>query len=197
MTRAQSGRRAWGRGPMVLAAGVWSDAPHRHSGRPRDAARDGTGDRCRQRAGCDERGAPCLRRRPANAARHEGRAVLGAVTGGEDSTVIVIMARDVMTRRLVRIGPETPCDAARRLMDEHRIRHLPVVAGGRLVGMVSDRDVRPAGSQSPGTVAGRIMTPDSVTVTLETRAGYAARFGFYVRYDSLLVTDGTPVVGIF
>ncbi|PYM66324.1 MAG: hypothetical protein DME11_07650 [Candidatus Rokuibacteriota bacterium] len=114
--------------------------------------------------------------------------MLGAVTGGEDSNVIVIMVRDVMTRRLVTIGPETPCDAARRLMDEHRIRHLPVVAGGRLVGMVSDRDVRPAGSQSPGTVAGRIMTPDPVTVTSETRVEHAARL--------MLVADGNALVGI-
>src|SRR2546430_5055629 len=162
----------------------------------RYAARDGTGDRCRRRAGCDERGAPRLSRRPANAARHEGRAVLGAVTGGEDSNVIVIMVRDVMTRRLVTIGPETPCDAARRLMDEHRIRHLPVVAGGRLVGMVSDRDVRPAGSQSPGTVAGRIMTPDSVTVTSETRVEHAARLMFDARFGSLPVADGNALVGI-
>ncbi|HEX6209437.1 MAG TPA: CBS domain-containing protein [Methylomirabilota bacterium] len=72
-------------------------------------------------------------------------------------SVIVMTVRDVMTRRLVTIGPETPCDEARRLMDEHRIRHLPVVAGGRLIGMVSDRDVRSAASGSPGPGAGRIM----------------------------------------
>src|SRR5207249_7694163 len=111
-------------------------------------------------------------------------------------TVIVIMVRDVMTRRLVTIGPETPCDAARRLMDEHRIRHLPVVAGGRLVGMVSDRDVRPAGSQSPGTVAGRIMTPDPVTVTSETRVEHAARLMLDARFGSLPVADGNALVGI-
>ncbi|OLB48805.1 MAG: hypothetical protein AUH99_12890 [Candidatus Rokubacteria bacterium 13_2_20CM_2_70_11] len=122
--------------------------------------------------------------------------MLGAVTGGEDSNVIVIMVRDVMTRRLVTIGPETPCDAARRLMDEHRIRHLPVVAGGRLVGMVSDRDVRPAGSQSPGTVAGRIMTPEPVTVTSETRVEHAARLMFDARFGSLPVADGNALVGI-
>ena len=81
-------------------------------------------------------------------------------------------------------------------MDEHRIRHLPVVAGGRLVGMVSDRDVRPAGSQSPGTVAGRIMTPDSVTVTSETRVEHAARLMFDARFGSLPVADGNALVGI-
>ena len=33
-------------------------------------------------------------------------------------------------------------DEARAMMDEHRIRHLPVVEGEELVGIVSDRDLR-------------------------------------------------------
>lgn len=110
--------------------------------------------------------------------------------------MIVIMVRDVMTRRPVTIGPGTPCDEARRLMDEHRIRHLPVVAEGRLVGMVSDRDVRSAISLSAGTVAGRIMTPDPVMVTPETRIEHAARLMLDARFGSLPVVDGHALVGI-
>jgi CBS domain-containing protein len=77
-------------------------------------------------------------------------------------------------------------------MDEHRIRHLPVVQGGRLVGMVSDRDVRSA-SASPGTVAGRIMTPDPVTVTSDARIEHAARVMLDARFGSLPVVDGALV----
>jgi CBS domain-containing protein len=55
--------------------------------------------------------------------------------------VIVMMVQQVMTREVLTIGPETPCDKVRRLMDEHRIRHLPVVAGGRLVGIVTYPDL--------------------------------------------------------
>ena len=58
-----------------------------------------------------------------------------------DSGVIVMMVRDVMTRRLVVIGPETPCDKARLIMDEYRVRHLPVMEEERLVGVVSIGDV--------------------------------------------------------
>jgi acetoin utilization protein AcuB len=107
--------------------------------------------------------------------------------------VIVMMVRDVMTRRLVTIGPETTYQEARRLMDEHRIRHLPVVAGGRLLGMVSDRDVRSAGTGAPGTMAGQIMTPDPVTVTSETRIEHAARIMLDARFGSLPVVDATLV----
>ena len=117
------------------------------------------------------------------------------MTGGADSNVIVMMVRDVMTRRLVVIGPETSCDKARLMMDEYRIRHLPVVDGGRLIGMVSDRDVRSAVLQAPGTVARRIMTPDPVTVTSETRIEQAARIMLDARFGSLPVVDAN-LVGI-
>lgn len=109
--------------------------------------------------------------------------------------MIVMTVQDVMTHRLVTIGPETSCGQARGMMDEHRIRHLPVVAGGRLVGVLSDRDVRSAAAESPGTVAGRIMTPDPVTVTPETRIEHAARLMLDARFGSLPVVDGN-LVGI-
>jgi acetoin utilization protein AcuB len=118
------------------------------------------------------------------------------VTSEEDSSVIVIMVRDVMIGRPVTIGPEAACDEARRLMDEHRIRHLPVVAGGRLVGIVSDRDLRSAASRSPGTVAGRIMSSDPVTVTSETRIEHAAQLMLDARFGSLPVVDASALVGI-
>jgi acetoin utilization protein AcuB len=50
-----------------------------------------------------------------------------------------------MTRQVITIRPETGMLEARSLMDENRIRHLPVVdADDRLVGIVSDRDIRSA-----------------------------------------------------
>jgi acetoin utilization protein AcuB len=109
--------------------------------------------------------------------------------------MIVMTVRDVMTTQLLTIGLETPCDQARRLMENHRIRHLPVVDGGRLVGMLSDRDVRSAASGSPGAAASRIMSPDPVTVTSETRIEHAARVMLDARFGSLPVVDGN-LVGI-
>src|ERR1700761_848875 len=46
-----------------------------------------------------------------------------------------------MTREVVVVGTQMPLKAAWSLMRERRIRHLPVVLGGRLVGILSDRDV--------------------------------------------------------
>ncbi|MCA9606046.1 MAG: CBS domain-containing protein [Myxococcales bacterium] len=46
-----------------------------------------------------------------------------------------------MTRRIVVIGPDTSLATAWDLMVTLRIRHLPVVRDGLLLGIVSDRDV--------------------------------------------------------
>jgi acetoin utilization protein AcuB len=50
--------------------------------------------------------------------------------------------REVMTPDPVVIWPSTSVLYARRLLARHKIRHLPVVAGSRLVGMVSARDIQ-------------------------------------------------------
>ena len=50
-----------------------------------------------------------------------------------------------MTRKLVTISENTGILEARDLIKRHKIRHLPVVdEDGRLIGMVTDRDIRSA-----------------------------------------------------
>jgi len=39
------------------------------------------------------------------------------------------------------VSPDTSLEEARDLMDQNHIRHLPVTEGGRLVGMLSMRDL--------------------------------------------------------
>jgi len=47
----------------------------------------------------------------------------------------------IMTDHVVSCAPGTPTGEARKLMTEHRIRHLPIVDDGRVVGILSARDV--------------------------------------------------------
>jgi len=42
----------------------------------------------------------------------------------------------------VTIAPSSSVQAAQALMQQRKIRHLPVLKDGRLVGMISDRDIR-------------------------------------------------------
>lgn len=48
---------------------------------------------------------------------------------------------EVMTRALVCIAPDAPLAAAAALVEEHRIRRLPVVEDGVLVGVISRADL--------------------------------------------------------
>jgi acetoin utilization protein AcuB len=73
---------------------------------------------------------------------------------------------DVMQTRVVTIGPETTLPAALRLARERGIRHLPVMEDGRLVGMVSDRDLKRALPSAATSLAANELTYllDKVTV---------------------------------
>jgi len=53
-----------------------------------------------------------------------------------------ITADDVASHELVTIGPEQDIDEARRLMDEHHLDRILVVEDDRLVGIISEADVR-------------------------------------------------------
>jgi CBS domain-containing protein len=49
--------------------------------------------------------------------------------------------RDLMTREVATCAQDTTMVEAQKLMNKHRVRHLPVMDGARLVGMLSIRDV--------------------------------------------------------
>ncbi|MFQ5877298.1 MAG: CBS domain-containing protein [Acidobacteriota bacterium] len=49
--------------------------------------------------------------------------------------------REIMTRRVVTVGPDRTVQDCMALMTGRRIRHLPVTEGDRVVGMLSIRDL--------------------------------------------------------
>jgi acetoin utilization protein AcuB len=64
------------------------------------------------------------------------------------------------------IGADIGLPTAQEMMREHRIRHLPVRKGGRLVGILSDRDIKLALSLTSAEklAVEEVMTPDPYTV---------------------------------
>ena len=48
---------------------------------------------------------------------------------------------DIMTRDVVSVAPSTGTRTCMALMSQKKIRHLPVVDGGRVLGMISIRDI--------------------------------------------------------
>ena len=61
---------------------------------------------------------------------------------------------EVMVTDLVTVGPESDLKEAVDHMNSAHIRHLPVVQSGRLVGIVSDRDIRLFGMTMAGAEDG-------------------------------------------
>lgn len=67
------------------------------------------------------------------------RDVLKAVARGRD--VDKALTGDLMSRDVLTVSPDTPLHVAARVMASRWIRHLPVVESGRVVGVVSLRDL--------------------------------------------------------
>ena len=67
------------------------------------------------------------------------RDILKAVARGKD--VDVAVAGDLMSRDVLTVSPETPLHIAARIMASRWIRHLPVLESGKVVGVVSLRDL--------------------------------------------------------
>lgn len=61
-----------------------------------------------------------------------------------------MIVSDIMEREVVSVTPDTPLKEAFAKMSRARIRHLPALSGGRLVGIVSDRDIRLRAMQADG-----------------------------------------------
>jgi acetoin utilization protein AcuB len=106
------------------------------------------------------------------------------------------------------VKPYDSIQHARHVMEEHRINQLPVVAGGRVVGIVSDRDLRDAFPSVLGDLT-RKPTPDPAVVPVEsvmTRNVLAlgphdtmiaaARLMRRERVGAVPIVDGTRLVGI-
>ena len=110
--------------------------------------------------------------------------------------MIVILLREIMSRQPITVTPDTPLSEARHLLAEHRIRRLPVIAGRRLVGIVSDRDVRSASASHDRTPVAQIMTRNVVTATSQMRVDEAARIMLDGRFGGLPVVDGGELTGI-
>ena len=117
--------------------------------------------------------------------------------------------RELMTGALITATPETPVLDARSLMQKERIRHLLVTEGTRLVGIVTDRDIRlnlpsQATSLSMWEVnyllakltVNKVMTRSVIITGPDQDAADAARLLLEHKIGALPVLDGEHLIGI-
>lgn len=114
-----------------------------------------------------------------------------------DTTLLRTRVSEVMTSQLVTVGPHQDLAYAHQLMMWSNVRHLPVVDGGRLVGMLSDRQLLSAIlSNSAGSSIYEVMTPPKQVAAPEEDLGHAAARMAAARLDALPVVSDDKLVGI-
>ena len=116
------------------------------------------------------------------------------------SSVSVGTLLDRKGRRVFSIAPDTSVYSAIEQMAELGIGALVVLDGGRLAGILSERDytrkVIIAGRSSKDTAAGEIMSTDLVTVDPADSVGHCLRIMTEHRVRHLPVVAGGMVVGV-
>lgn len=91
--------------------------------------------------------------------------VLRCVAAEEDPAQLPV--RDIMTRGCAAVSPEDDCAQAAQIMAQHQVRRLPVVEGGRVVGMLSLGDLARChrydmeAAQALGEIAENVVRPGS------------------------------------
>ena len=118
--------------------------------------------------------------------------------------VSTLKISEVMTKMPRCIEPHQTLDLAGKWMDELRVRHLPVRESGKVVGIVSDRDlILISGARSSEKVAAPLKVEDAMissvlTVSETQTVKDVAQKMLSHRVGSVVVTDrdGT-VTGIF
>jgi acetoin utilization protein AcuB len=109
--------------------------------------------------------------------------------------------RDYMTPAPVTIEPQRSLAEAHQLMRARRIRHIPVVRNGKMVGIVSQRDlmlIESLPDVNPAEVPVEdAMTSEVFTVTPTTPVAAVADRMADWKWGSAVVVDSGRVVGVF
>jgi acetoin utilization protein AcuB len=99
------------------------------------------------------------------------------------------------------IGLEQTLSMASAMMAEHHIRHLPVLQGGTLLGILTDRDVKLiqslAGVDAERTTVEEAMTEQPFTVSPDAQLDEVVSEMAEKRYGCAVVVQNHRVVGIF
>jgi acetoin utilization protein AcuB len=108
--------------------------------------------------------------------------------------------RTSMTSQPVSIASDVSISDAREVMRSWGMRHLPVVDGTELVGVISDRDILRAFAlhKAPATQVADVMTRSPYRVKHDVGVAVVAKTMALNKFGCAIVTDSEErVVGIF
>lgn len=109
-------------------------------------------------------------------------------------------AKDVMTKDPSTLGPEATLGEAATLMRQEDCGSIPIVDGGRLIGIVTDRDIViravAAGKDARNTKVSEVMSADPVCITPDTDVDEAAKVMADRQIRRLPVVEDGKLAGI-
>jgi CBS domain-containing protein len=121
----------------------------------------------------------------------------------------VMTVSEIMSRGVKTLGLNDTLDVARDIMTLGRIRHLPVLDDGKVVGVVTQRDLFSAGlaaalgygSRTQATLlktvrVKEVMSKPAVTVLPETSVKEAAQRMIEKKIGCVPVVEGEALVGL-
>ena len=120
-----------------------------------------------------------------------------------------MIIKEFMTKSVITVGPEKNLLDAHKIMIEKKIRKLPVIDKGKLVGTVTEHDlfqstparINPMGAQQLHYILSSmkvkdVMTGNPITVSPQTPFEDALRMGQEKRIGSFPVVENGKLVGI-
>ena len=116
----------------------------------------------------------------------------------------VMRARKLMKVQVVTVPPDLPVETAHRLMLKRRLRHLPVVSGEKLAGVVSDRDILLVAGRGakesfvyPPLTVGQVMSLGPVSAGPDASIAELAKAMVEAKIDCLpIIGAGGALVGL-
>lgn len=110
------------------------------------------------------------------------------------------LIKDYMSWTPHTIGVDIPISTAKAMMRDYRVRHLPVLSRGKLVGVVSERNVTEGLLTKGGEnfTVDDIMTPDPYTVEWETSLAEVVDAMADEKFGCAIIEDkANRAIGIF
>ncbi|MGO9605481.1 MAG: CBS domain-containing protein [Candidatus Binataceae bacterium] len=101
-----------------------------------------------------------------------------------------------MTRNPAWVAPDDTLAKAKAVMEQGRFRRLPVMAEGKLVGIITERNLRSHSGYLDSIRVGTAMTPDPVVVTPSNSVQEAAQLMLDHKIGGLPVVDNGKLVGV-
>ncbi len=101
----------------------------------------------------------------------------------------VKQAEELIERKVLTVGTDSTVADVERMMNEHRIGGVPVIDTGKIIGIVSRRDVRAIASKRGTERIQAIMTRDPITADVDITMDQALETMYTNKVERLPVVD--------